>query len=62
MILAVVDWKLGRCGLLRFFPLYCFAFTFGVICVVSGLVGGDRGKRMLPATEERKITHCHHPQ
>jgi len=62
VILTGVDWKLAGYGLLRFFPLFCFGFSFGVIWVVSRSVGGDRGKLKLPATEERKITQCHYPQ
>ena len=64
VIVAGVDWKLGGYGFLRFFflVLFWFGFSFVVIWVVSSLVGGDRGKPKLPATEERKITQCHHPQ
>jgi hypothetical protein len=63
VILAGVDWKLGGYELLRVFPvLFTFGFSFGVIWVVSSLVGGDRGNPKLPTTEERKNTQCHHPQ
>jgi hypothetical protein len=63
MILVGVHWKLGGYELLRVFPvLFTFGFSFGVIEVVSSLVGGDRGRPKLPAREERKITQCHRPQ
>ena len=63
MILSGVYWQHGGYELLRVFPvLFRFGLSFGVIWVVSSLVGGDRGRQNLPAREERKITQSHHPQ